>query len=186
MSTRSSDSEAVSHGVMGSVATGATASAARACSTPRPIFSATSGSDGCSALVKSAWRTASTRRHGSASAWSAGRCAAIQSAAAAATCGVADDVPAPFMSTTCGAPISAHGMLGVKAASAVAILLGGPQQPCIFPVGRPKYGRQFAMIPQAAMTRPKRAGWTMKRVGTPNGPSAKLFPAAATTHTPAS
>jgi len=38
---------------------------------------------------------------------------APQVAAAAATCGVAEDVPPPFMLTTSLQPISAQGVLGV-------------------------------------------------------------------------
>ena len=78
--------------------------------------------------------------------------------AAAAICGVDADVPAPSMSTIAEQLISAHGAFGVNAAIAVAILLSGPQFPCIVLNGRPRTGLRFAITPQAAMTRRNRAG----------------------------
>ena len=54
-------------------------------------------------------------------------------ATAAAICGVAEEVPAPLSRTSWPQPQRAQGILGVNAASAVAIAAGGPQFPCIVP-----------------------------------------------------
>ncbi len=136
VSTRSSDRVALSRGVFASELVGSMASARLARSTPLPSFWLLPPSALLSAEVKRAWRTASTRIHGSPYCATRARCLVSQRAAAAATCGVALEVPAPSRSTTFPAPCSAHGMLGVKAAMAVAILLAGPQLPCIFRIGR--------------------------------------------------
>jgi hypothetical protein len=80
------------------------------------------------AVVKSAFRTASTRRQ---SPGSTALYLSIQSAAAAAICGVAEDVPAPLRRTCSGQPYTAHGMFGVYAPSAYCMTLSGPKFPSI-------------------------------------------------------
>jgi hypothetical protein len=62
------------------------------------------------AVSNSALRTASTRRQVRGSTF---LYFSIHSAAAAATCGVAADVPSPLSRTMSSQPKRAHGMLGV-------------------------------------------------------------------------
>src|SRR6267378_181675 len=96
---------------------GLIASAASARNTPWPIFSFVSEALILSvnfwALRNRAQRTASTRIHGCEYCLTRSQCSASQSAAVAAICGVAAEVPRPFMSTVFGQSICAHGTLGV-------------------------------------------------------------------------
>ena len=63
------------------------------------------------------------------------------------------------MSTMPRQPILAQLMFGVNADIAVAILLAGPQLPCIVPERQAVVrAGGSAITPQAAMTRRKRAG----------------------------
>jgi hypothetical protein len=90
-----------------------TASAAAARKTPCPIFSRVSASFivgfDFDAEENSANLAASIRIDGREYRYSASQCSASQSAAAAAICGVAADVPTPSMSTTLPQTICAHG-----------------------------------------------------------------------------
>ena len=109
VSTRSSGKESSSDGVRATLVTGRASSAAAARSTPRPTNSR-GAPGGVAAVPKSACRTISTRRQ------SRGKTCLYfsnQSAAAAATCGVAADVPSPSNRTASGQPKRAHGTLGV-------------------------------------------------------------------------
>src|SRR5208337_2961119 len=105
------------------------------------------------------------------------------SAAAAAACGVADEVPAPSIVMSSWQPRIDHGVLGVYAAIAVLIFAGGPKQPCILRC-RPalKYGVRSAVTPQTATTRLNRAGYTIVL----GGDRPMRLPAAAKIATPAS
>src|SRR5678815_1900821 len=80
------------------------------------------------AVVNSALRTASMRRQSRGSSF---LYFSNQSATAAATCGVADDVPPPLSRTASVQPYRAHGMFGVYAEMAAFMTLSGPKFPSI-------------------------------------------------------
>jgi hypothetical protein len=76
-------------------------------------------------------------------------------AAAAAICGVADEVPAPCKDTLSVVPNCAHGILGEYAETAVFIKARGPKLPCISVSCVPQallHGRWSNVTPQAATT----------------------------------
>ena len=123
---RKNSNEALSASVSCSAdaAAGACASASWARNSPRPrrLLSCAFSF----ALPNNALRIASTRIHPFGYASTAARLRCSQSAAAAATCGVAAEVPWPSKSMISLQPHRAHGTFGVGAAMAVFILGSGP------------------------------------------------------------